>query len=70
MKTCKLCNAELKELHYCYNNNFFDMAFGNEVFEDCRQSKKLHLYRCPECGLVYALKNGEVSNEERNTANS
>lgn len=70
MKTCKLCNAVLKELHYCYNNNFFDIAFGNEVFEDCRQRKKLYLYRCPECGLVYAIKNGEVSNEERNTANS
>lgn len=47
MKTCKLCNAVLKELHYCYNNNFFDIAFGNEVFEDCRQRKKLYLYRCP-----------------------
>ena len=63
MDNCKFCNVELKELHYCYNNNFFDAAYGNEVWEDCSPKKILHLYRCPECGLVYALNKSEVNNE-------
>lgn len=56
---CKLCNIELKELHYCYNSNFFDAKFGNEVWEECNQKKMMYLYHCPECGLVYALKKNE-----------
>ena len=60
MNNCRLCNTELKELHYCQNNNFFDKAFGNKVYEDSHNEKQLNLHYCPECGLVYALNNNET----------
>lgn len=41
---------------------------GMSLVESESISKKL--YVCPECGLVYALKNGEASNEKRDTADS
>lgn len=66
MRKCKLCNTELRRLYYYYGDTFNTQ--GMSLVESESISKKL--YVCPECGLVYALKNGEISNEKRDTTNS
>lgn len=53
MKKCKLCNADLTKLNYYYDD---DWGYkGSKVWDNHNNEKEL--YHCPECGLVYALKN-------------
>lgn len=66
MQKCKLCNIALRRLYYYYGDMFNTQ--GMSLVESESISKKL--YVCPECGLVYALKNGEVNSEKRDTTDS